>query len=192
MTLELWSTFATFGTFVVIAASAIAAFVQLRHMRGTNSITALTECREVMESEEFRAAERFISHTLPELLEDANVRERLRRRPLDAELSQINVIGNFYENLGGYIRYGIVDKEVALSFWSGVVVHDWDALTPALAIFRRDRGPGLWEQFEYLAKISQQWIASHPNGTYPRDLERLPVIDVWLEADRPAAPRSAR
>lgn len=191
MSLESLSTLASIGTFVVIAASAIAAFVQLRHMRGTNSITALTECREVMESEEFRAALHFIVHALPQQLKDPSVRERLRRRPLDAELSRISVVGNFYENLGGYIQFGIVDKDVALSFWSSIVVQSWDAVTPALAIMRRTIGPLLWEQFEYLAKISKQWLADHPTGVYPRGLARLPVEDVWLEADRLSDPHSA-
>ena len=76
----------TLGTFVVIAASAVAALMQLRHMRGSNAIVALTECREKLESEEFQNARRFIQTELPRLLEQPEIRDRLRTAgvtPLD-------------------------------------------------------------------------------------------------------------
>ena len=60
MTPEWLTAIATAGTFIVIAASAVAAIFQLRHMRGSNQITALTECRETMESREFQDARQFI------------------------------------------------------------------------------------------------------------------------------------
>jgi Tfp pilus assembly protein PilE len=53
VSLELITTLASIGTLLVIAATAFAAFVQLRHLSGSNSITALTESREVLESTEF-------------------------------------------------------------------------------------------------------------------------------------------
>ena len=70
MSAEWVTAIATAGTFVVIAASAIAALVQLRHMRGSNQIVALTECRETVESPDFREAQRFVSYELPKRLQD--------------------------------------------------------------------------------------------------------------------------
>ena len=183
MSPEYLTAVASIGTFLVIAATAIAAFVQLRHMRGANSITALTECREVLESEEFAAAQRFVAYRMPELLQDPEVRLRLRRTPLDEELRPVNVVGNFFESLGSFIRFGIIDKEIACSLWCDVVVRNWNGLAPVLAIMRRKTGPALWDQFEYLARISQEWIDRHPGGSYPSSLKRLPLEDVWLDAD---------
>jgi len=60
MSLEAWSTVASVGTLFVIAATAFAALVQLRHARSSNQIAAVTEMRETIESERFRAARRFM------------------------------------------------------------------------------------------------------------------------------------
>lgn len=184
MSLELWGVIASAGTFVVIAATAIAAFIQLRHIRGGNSIAALTECREVLESEEFAAAQRFVAYTLPEMLKDPEVRRRLTKSPLDEDLRPVNVVGNFFEGLGSFIRFGVIDREIASALWSGIVVRNWELLAPTLAIMRRTAGPALWEQFEYLVKVSRDWDRRYPYGIYPSGMERLRLDDVWLEADQ--------
>ena len=184
MSLELVTTLASIGTFLVIAATAVAAFVQLRHLSGSNSITALTESREVLESDEFAIAQRFVSFKLAELLEDPEVRRRLMHPPLDEQLRPINIVGNFFESLGSFVRHGIIDREVAISLWAGVVVRNWELLRPALAIMRRNAGPALWEEFEYLARISHEWLEAHKDGDYPPGVAHMPVEDAWLEADR--------
>lgn len=56
MTAEWVTAFAKAGTFLVIAASTIAALLRLRHMRSVNQIAAYNECRETMESADFRTA----------------------------------------------------------------------------------------------------------------------------------------
>lgn len=189
MSYELVAAIASVGTFLVIAATAVAAFVQLRHMRGSNSIAALTECREVLESEEFDAAQRFVAFRLPELLQDENVRRELRKSPMSEELRPINVVGNFFESLGSFVRHGIIDKDIACSLWCGITVKNWELLSPALAIMRRNEGDSLWEQFEYLASISKAWLERHRNGDYPAGAAHMPIEDVWLEADRAAERR---
>ena len=186
MSLEFWSTIASIGTFVVITVTAIAAVVQLRHLRGSNSITALTECREVLESEEFAAAMRFVAYTLPGMLEDPAVRRKLLKAPLDEDLRAINYVGNFFEGLGSFVRFGIIDREISSALWSAVVIRNWQALAPALGIMRRQTGPALWEQFEYLVRVCEQWDRRHPGGVFPAGMARIPVNDVWLDADKAA------
>jgi hypothetical protein len=186
MSLEAVNTIASIGTLLVIAATAIAAIAQLRHMRGSNQIVALTECREVLESEAFSRAVRYVSHDLPVLLEDPQVRARLMHTPLDEELRALNVVGNFFESMGTFVKHGIIDAEIACDLWSGIVIQSWRRLTPALALMRRSGGAGLWENFEYLVSISEEWAAKHPVGTYPADRPHLPVEDVWRTADEAA------
>ncbi len=183
MSLELITTVASIGTLLVIAATAFAAFVQLRHLSGSNSITALTESREVLESPEFSEAQRFVAYDLPELIKDPEVRRRLLKSPLDEQLRPVTVVGNFFESLGTFVRHGIIDREIALSLWAAVVVRNWQLLSPALAIMRRIDGAALWDQFEYLARICQEWTVNHPQGDYPADVAHMPLEDVWLEAD---------
>jgi hypothetical protein len=49
----------------------------------------------------------------------------------------------------------------------------WRALEPIITIQRKRSGIASWENFEYIAVRAQQWIASHPNGAYPRGLPRM-------------------
>jgi hypothetical protein len=186
MSLEAVNTIASIGTLLVIAATAIAAIAQLRHMRGSNQIVALTECREVLESEPFARAMRYISHELPELMKDPQVRARLMKAPVDEELRAVNVVGNFFESMGSFVKHGIIDAEIACDLWSGIVVQSWNSLTPVLGVMRRSTGAALWENFEYLASLSEEWVAKNPNGAYPAARPHLVVEDVWRAADEAA------
>lgn len=183
MTFEVVNTIASIGTLLVIAATAIAALGQLRHMRGSNQIDALTECREVMESEKFQRATRFIAHELPTLLEDPKTRDALANLPAPESLRAIPSVGNFFESMGGFVKHGIIDADIACDLWAGIVVGSWSRLKPALAIMRRKAGPGLWENFEYLASISEEWIERYPAGRYPSRRKRLLVDDTWRSDD---------
>ena len=102
-------------------------------------------------------------------------------RPL---IGKINAIGNFYEGMGMLMRAGLVDRELVLQMWSNTVNEAWDGLAPVAAIFRRRLGSTLWENFEYVAVLSQDWMAAHPHGTYPSVIRRIDLKDEWLEADR--------
>lgn len=183
MNLEALNTFASIGTLVVIAATAVAALAQLRHSRGSNQILALTECREVLESESFAAALLFVRRVLPEKMSDPAVRSQLLSPPLAGELRSINIVGNFFESMGSFVKHDIIDANIACDLWSGIVVSSWEALTPILAIMRRSAGPALWENFEYLASITSAYNERFAHGTYPKSTKRMRVDDVWLEAD---------
>jgi hypothetical protein len=184
--LEVLNSIASVATLLVIAATAVAALGQLRHSRGSNQIVALTECREVLESEAFSGAILFVRRRLPDMLRDPSTRARLQVIPLDPDLRPINIVGNFFESMGSFVKHDIIDEEIACDLWSGIVVAAWDALAPALAIMRRHAGIGLWENFEYLTGIMKAWNARHPDGTFPPNAPRLPVPDVWKEADEAA------
>jgi hypothetical protein len=188
MSLELWNTFATFGTFLVIAATAIAAIAQLRHARGSNQIAAINELRETSERTDFRAAQHFVVTQLPEKLSDPAFRYQIvnqaartvQNGPL---IDQALSIGNFYESMAMLVRDGLVDRKLALEIWNGIVVRSWEALGPFTAILRRTLGSIIWENFEYLTVISQDWLAAHASGTYPLGVRRIQLKDEWLEAD---------
>jgi Domain of unknown function (DUF4760) len=189
MSLELVNTLATFGTFVVIAATAIAALVQLRHARSSNQIAALTELRETMESVDFQAAEQSVATELSTKLQDPAFRyqyaERSARtdenRPL---IRSIVTIANFYENMGTFVKTGLVDKDLVFDIFSYQAAETWERLAPIVAIGRRRVGDALWENFEYLTVLSQDWMAAHPKGNYPTEVRRVELDDKWLEADK--------
>jgi hypothetical protein len=162
---------ATLGTFVVIAASAVAALLQLRHMRGSNQIVALTECRETLESDAFQEARAFVALELPQLLKNPDVREKLSLPVFPKELRPAGNVANFFESMGAFVRFNIIDRNIACDLWCGVVVSSWEALIPVTRI-RRGFDPGIWENFEYLAVLSKQFMERFPTS-YPPGMPRM-------------------
>jgi hypothetical protein len=182
MSAEWVTAIATAGTFVVIAASAIAALLQLRHVRGSNQIAALTECRETLESPDFRKAQSFVSYELPKRLADPSEWQKITRLPFQGEYEDIVTVANFFESLGAFVRNGIIDRRIACDLWYGVVLRNWNALLPVTTYVRRAVGRGLWENFEYLAALSQRYDDTYPEGTYPTNLPRMPEDPSLVEA----------
>lgn len=164
---------ATAGTFVVIAASALAALLQLRHTRGSNQIIALTECREKLESEEFQEARAFLSLKLPQLMNDPEIARKLEQPFFPAELRPAGYVANFFESMGAFVRFNIIDRRIACDLWCSVVLSCWNALLPITRV-RRTIDPGIWENFEYLAVLSQEFIERYPSS-YPAGMRRMPV-----------------
>ncbi len=189
MSLEVVNTLATFGTFVVIAATAIVAIVQLRHARSSNHITALNELRETRETPNFQVASQFVHGRLSAKLQDPAFRYQLavpgaRTDELRSFFGMIGTIGNFYEGMGTLVKTGLVDRELVLQMFTSNVTTAWEKLAPVAAIRRRTVGDALWENFEYLTVLAQDWIAAHPKGTYPANVRRIAIKDEWLDADK--------
>lgn len=174
----------TIGTFVVIAASAAAALFQIRHMRASNQIIALNEVRETIESPAFQAAEAFVVRELPKRLDDPAVRRALSMPFFPAEYQPVRTVANFFETFGALVKNGIIDPEIACDLWGGVAQRAWDALGPVTANRRSRPGwSGLWENFEYLTVLSKNFSRNHPGGAYPKGAERLPLPELWPEAE---------
>lgn len=180
MTAEWVTAYATLGTFIVIAASALAALMQLRHMRGSNQIIALTECRETLESPEFRAAQNFVSYELPKRLADPVERERSTSLPFSGEYQAIGTVANFFESMGLFVKSGIIDKDIACDFWAFVVARNWRALAPVTTYVRnRLQTDALWENFEYMAVLADEYAERHPSS-FPPGTRRMPIDDSLL------------
>ena len=181
MSAEWVTAIATAGTFVVIAASAIAALMQLRHMRGSNQIVALTECRETLESPEFREAQRFVSYELPKRLQDPVECRKAAQLPFTGEYEAIGTVANFFESMGLFVKSGIIDKEIACDFWSYVVLRNWEALLPVTSYVRDKIGQmALWENFEYMAALADEYQLRHPSS-YPAKMPHMPADTSLIE-----------
>ncbi|GEM_PF-5576807 len=55
----------------------------------------------------------------------------------------------------------------------------WLALKEVVAIRRVVGGQAMYENFEYLAAVQQQWNAQHQVGNYPRNVPRLLTEPEW-------------
>lgn len=186
MSAEWLTAVATAGTFVVIAASALAAIYQLRHMRAANQMSALNEIRHTIESRDFQSALRFIHTVLPARLGDPEVRRAIvtgnsAAGDMAEELRAAYLIANFFGNVGLLVRTGVVDRDLVCYLWSPLVIPCWEKLSPWIANVRKARRWDLWQNFEYLTVICQEWRASHPQGFYPAGIRRLPLPEIWPE-----------
>jgi hypothetical protein len=181
MNAEWVSAAATVGTFLVVLASAVGVFVQLRHTRGSNQITALTECRETLESEEFGKALRFVGYELPQLLRDPTQWPKIAATPLAGEYLAIDIVGNFFESMGNFVKNGIIDRQIVCDVWSAIILRSWRSLAPVIAYYRSEAGDELWENFEYLAVLAQRYTAAHPSS-YPRGWPRMVKETSFLDA----------
>ena len=172
-----WLTAAgTLGTFVVIAASAVAALMQLRHMGRGNQIAAYNECRETMDSTEFRNALYFIRTLLPQRLrDDPAICDEILRGGFAGEYGGIRLVANLIESMGLFVRTGMMDERIACELWSGIVLDTWNSLRPLIAVVRKDYSPGVWTNFEYMTVLAKRFNKQFPDGEYPAGVERLPL-----------------
>jgi len=167
---------ATAGTFIVIAASAIAALMQLRHMRTGNQISAYNECRETMEGAEFREALAFIRNEIQERLADPETVAAIVNSALRNEYSGIRLVANLFESMGLFVRTGMMDEHIACELWSGIVLSTWNSLRLLTAELRKRYGGGVWKNFEYMAALSEDFLARYPDGSaYPSGMHRMPL-----------------
>lgn len=81
------------------------------------------------------------------------------------------------------MKAGLIDQELVAQIWCRNVIQAWEKLEPVAAIGRRKMGDTVWENFEYLAVLAQDWIAAHPTGTYPTSMRRAELKDEWRDAD---------
>jgi hypothetical protein len=185
MSLELLNALASLLTVCIIAATAIAAMIQLRHLRAGNQITAMLAIGEELNSKTFRDANSLLRHRFDALIDDPKFRaynaeaDRGASHDLVPEYEAVRdaatTVGNSFEELGILVKQGIVDKDIFLDRYSWVIVRAWNRLEKAVADSRKATGmAALWENFEYLAVIAEDWIRERPS-TYPTGIRRMPM-----------------
>jgi hypothetical protein len=188
VSLELINTAATLGTFVVIAATAVAALIQLRHARSSNQIAALNELRKSQQTDAFVKALHCLYTDLPKAINDPEFRYQVAHRnertaAYNEMLSSIESVGDSFENIGLLAKAGLVDRKLLLDIYPALVLDAWGALLDVTALLRAHYGSSIWENFEYIVVLSQDWSASRSGGTYPRGMRRVEVPNRWQKAD---------
>jgi hypothetical protein len=164
-------------TLVVFIVTAIAAIVQLRHLRSNTSLQGLTTVLQDWQKPEMQAWIRYVSLELPEKLKDPAFCDEFRAPRRDRTRHPELHVCDYWEQCGTYVKYGLIDRAALLDSSSTTIVRLWSKVYPAIVILRERGGPAVYENFEYLAVLSKQWIAAHPNGTYPANMPRWDQLD---------------
>ena len=156
---------------MVIAATAVVAVIQLRHMRSSNQIAAAMRIHDVVESEEFQAARRFIRDDLAERLKDPEFR-RAFGVTANKDSRPVILVGNYYEEIGIFVKYGLVDENIACEMWANEIVLDWQRMSPVIALVQQRGLPFAWHNFEYMYTLCDAWLRRYPEGRFPRTRRR--------------------
>ena len=190
MSLEFLSTSAALLTTLIVAATAIAALVQLRHLRASNQISAMLSIGEHLNQKDYLEAQSVLIHRLADMLENPEFRDycaavargdyRRSSRPEFEEVRRAaHLIGNTYEEMGILLKNGIVDSELFLDRYWGVILGTWRRMASYIA-FARDvvDDRSIWENFEYLVVLSQNRQRTKPSS-YPPGLRRIELANPW-------------
>lgn len=177
---EYLTAYATIATFLVIAATAIAAFIQLRHIHGANQLTGLLNLTEAWRGDVFQAANTFVREELPARMQDPAFRAQLIRPDPDRRYHPELFVADMLEQTGSYIKYGMIDGEQFLDLTNSYIIHTWDNLREVVLLRRAaSGGNSMYENFEYLAVLAQDFESKFTGGNYPRRMRRLISDAEW-------------
>ena len=173
------------ATLLVIAATAVAAIVQLRHLRASNQLSALLEVLEMWNKPELRSAYAAL-YELPAKIEDPAYVAGLRLPgAVNRATHPALLVCDFWEQIGSYVKFGLLDKDVLMDVSSTQVANTWRRAWPMIEILRERGGPSAYENFEYLAVCGLRWQQRFPNGMYPRRVPRMAELLLQLgESER--------
>ena len=186
--LALWNAFVSTATLIVVAVAAIGAFRQIRQLRAQTSLAGFLKILEDWRDPEFKRDLDFVRLELPRKLEEPGFLEDYERRGIDRmKHPELNVC-DWYEQLGSYLKYGLLDEGVMLDVSASSSNTMWKALEPVIVRMRRTRGDALYENFEYFAVRGALFQRSHPDGCYPRNTPRMAQIGGPVEYGRAPQP----
>ena len=190
MSLELINTFGTVTTVVIVAAAAVAALVQLRHLRAGNQINAMLSIGDKFQGHEYTEAGDIVARNFATVVEDPAFREfavAYGRGVASGHIAPEYVavrraaifVGNTLEELGILVKNNIVDRTLFLDRYCSVIARTWAQLENFTAFTREAQNDvGIWENFEYITVLSQDWMEKHPT-TYPKSVRRLQLHNPW-------------
>ena len=190
MSLELINTLGTVTTVVIVAAAAVAALVQLGHLRAGNQINAMLSIGENFQGHEYTDAGDMVAQKLATVIKDPAFRDFAAAFGRGVIPSQVDpeyvavrratiLVGNTLEELGILVKNNIVDKTLFLDRYCSVIARNWSQLENFTAFIRDVQDdPGIWENFEYITVLSQDWMKEHLT-TYPKSVRRLQLRNPW-------------
>ena len=197
MSLEMINTLGTLLTTAIVGATAIAALVQLRHLRTGNQIHAQLSVGDRLRSPAVRDAMTTVGQYFENALDDPTFREYVASYQRGAPVNDVNhryvdlheaarVVGNTYEELGVLVKNGIVDERLLMDRLRFLILRDWGHLKNGLAFIRAVVGTNaIWENFEYLAVLSEDYARQFPTA-YPKSFRRFPLVNPWPVPPLPA------
>jgi hypothetical protein len=168
----LWNAIVSTVTLLVVAGAAFAALRQIRQLRAQTTLAGLLKVLDDWRDPEFQRILSYVRNELPQKVQDPAFLD-----DLDDRLDQVKhpelAICSWYEQIGSYMKHGLLDESIMLDLGSSACNTTWHALSPVIERMRLTRGNALFENFEYMAVRGVLFERAHPNGCYPRDTPRM-------------------
>jgi hypothetical protein len=171
----LWNALVSTGTLVVVAAAAIAAMRQIRHLRAQNTLQGLLKILDDWRDPTFGEWRNYVQTQLPVRMAEPGFFDELDG-PIDRTRHPELHICDWYEQVGSYMKFGLLDERTMMDVSSGSAPNLWRAIEPVISHMRKKRGDSLYENFEYFAARGVLYARAHPNGSYPADTPRMRVL----------------
>lgn len=190
---SLWNALVSTATLLVVAGTAFAALRQIRQLRAQTTLAGLLKVLDDWRDPEFKRILRYIRNELPEKLRDPAYLAELDGR-FDPEKHPELTICAWYEQIGSYMKHGLLDERIMMDVSSSSCNAVWRAVEPVIERMRVTRGDALYENFEYMAARGVLFQRAHPNGCYPADTPRLAELGgpaVYEQARRTPSPATA-
>lgn len=161
------------ATLIVIGVASVAAIVQLRHLRTSNQLSGMLE---ILNQWNLPAVQTALSELrrIPEKLKDpAYVQALNAPGSIDRVKYPEFLALDLWEQIGTYVKRGLIDESILLDITSAQVVNAWKLAEPVITVVRTRTGLSAFENFEYLAVRTTLWNRRYPDGTYPANLSRM-------------------
>src|SRR5262249_46188324 len=67
------------------------------------------------------------------------------------------VVLRYFDRIGAYIRFGLVDREIVYTSYRYRILICWENLSEVVAIHRHIADPHFWENVEFLVNDCAEW-----------------------------------
>jgi hypothetical protein len=165
-----WEALTAIGTLLsalVIAVTVIMAARQIRltsreleHLRRSNDLAGAISIFDRLEAPKFVEAYHFVVKDLKNRLKDPRYREELTDFGASDAVHKELIVLRTMENIGGYIRYDLMDGRIIFDCVYPEIVGCWEHLTEVVAVHRATFGTNFWENYEYLYQRAKRWAAA--------------------------------
>ncbi len=124
---------------------------QLQQLQRATQLEGTMTIFEMLRGPQFQEVWRFVASDLEERLKDEQFRHEAERvSGVDVSVHKERFLMRTYEEIGTYVRHGLVSGEPFFEYGGAVIVEAWDRLRVLVAIIRKYGDKRLWVNFEYL------------------------------------------
>jgi hypothetical protein len=168
----LWNAIVSTVTLLVVGGAAFAALRQIRQLRAQTTLAGLLKVLDDWRDPEFQRIVAYVRNELPKKVREPGFLDDLDHGYDEKKHPELTICA-WFEQIGTYMKHGLLDETIMLDIASSSTNTLWHALVPVVERMRRTRNDTLWENFEYMAARGVLYQRAQPNGRYPRDTPRM-------------------